>query len=379
MREQAFLVCKSIAQACADLVARPGVVIDLGYAHKRRHAQLFSPLILAWAQRMPHLSLDRSICKIPGLEAFLAGAQQLSTVTLHDMSHGHTNHCLRFLKGHPTVTKLTFEECSVPGHFPAALQELHVSSCAHIEAEFLLSSLIKRGVHLRVFMLGTIPASQFFLPPLDELNISIDLSRESSHLPALFTVEWLQKQPCKQLNLTCVVDDTTLRDPQPFAAVQRLQIHHLRVHLPSGFSERLQKALQPLGKCRTVSLLIHTRARQVILRMLPACSHLHIRIPQCHDLRVIIDWAALASQACCVSMHLGFQGKWCRVEVRGFPGCLPFDDAGKTWQFVVLGQGKVHGLPTSQLRDISTYLLQNEAATAAGWTDGPVQPWCLPQ
>ena len=383
-------VCRPFAQACANLLARPEVSISLANASQPKKKMLLSgsisPLLMSWAPHVYHLRLDHYLFSVPNHEAFLAQAHQLRELTLVSWIRGSRaalGHSLnRFLHEQPTITMLTCGRTIVPISFPAALQELQVGLRSSGEAETLLNHLFKSGMQLRVLSLSirhfSIPASQACLPLLDKLKICTHLSKgtpDRPNHPAQLRVGWLQQQPYKHLEFTCIVEGRDLRDPQPLAELQSLGVHHFYLQLMSGFWESLQRAWQPIGNCSTSSLHIEDK-EPIMLHVLPRCPQLDIRLRLRSRNPIAIHWAALASQARCVSMHFDEQGIGREISVQGFPGCLPFDDVGRPWQFIIYGQGDVYGLPGTQQCSEATYMLQNKAAAAAGWTDVPKRPFC---
>ena len=57
------------------------------------------------------------------------------------------------------------------------------------------------------------------------------------------------------------------------------------------------------------------------------------------------------------------------IDVCSYPGRLPGEGSSKPWQVCVHGKVTVYGLPPSQACRSAAYLLQNQAAISAGWTE----------
>ena len=393
---QVASTCKKLAQAVADMLAKSEVCLELRSGSRLPPGLFSSRLVMSWAPHVFDLRLDGSLLQAPGHAAFMGAAQRLHTADVHSDSLASAASLDHLLSRCPSLTKLTCHGIHVPGVFPARLQELSVSferlhrhfkpfAGAEELAEVLIIRLATAGTSLRRLELdlGNMPrlACETCLPQLQELRVSFCVDDEGDKTDEV-ALSWLQVQTCVRLYLRCTMRSSRLTaQQQALEEIQKLRVHRLSLRLTSGLLHLndswpgLQHVWQDqLSNCNLIyvhtSVLAHGRPE---LRFLPACPQLQFHIQDGGYGRpseaAVIHWAALAGRPRRFTIRLGPCAKP-RIVVRGFPGKLPFQGHSQPWQLAVYGEGvKVRGLPASCPCKRAAYLLQNQAAVAAGWAD----------
>ena len=210
-------------------------------------------------------------------------------------------------------------------------------------------------------------ASPIHLP---ELDISLSLTVE---VGAALDLSWLMLQPYSRLALRIEVKTVNLEAHMHIIRqLQSLRVDKLRLHLNRGVPPNLQDmwaALHIRQHLMVWALPSAFRSASQALQALPSCPSIKIMIGFDDYVGkaspVFMTWAALTSSASCHRLFMGGHD----LHVLGCSAGHP-DFQGQAWQLTVCEANQVHGLHGgSEVEDFG-HIIQNRAATAAGWRAG---------
>ena len=373
-------VSKQHALAAADLLRLPGTHVYLGYAPALYC--LNSRLLLSWAPFIESASMNDHVLSVPGIGDFMTHATSLHTCTVEatcfdPLAAARFDELLSTCKA---VTELHCNEAYMPCITQTTLHVLSLDieqiagqSMADSGAHQLLDILIVRlntcGCQLDSLTLyfGAWPAlgCQTCLPALKRLHVCFTVSEE-----VVLNLDWLCVQPSDHLTVELeldIPDSKSMLSMQAVHALQQINMQQLKLRPVSGFFRESQKVWGQL----TTGAHVHIEGGLEVscgLVALPVSPWIRITTAVQPEEPLLFGWSALAGSPVC--MHLKSQSvDPCSVSILGFPGLLPHELSGKPWQFCVLGNVKVFGLPSSQRCRPGVYLLQNKAAILAGWTE----------
>ena len=202
------------------------------------------------------------------------------------------------------------------------------------------------------------------LPPLDELHVHLT----SLEIPEDIT--WLATQPCSSLSLYVeVLEEDVAVQAREVAAIQQLPVARMLIAFEIAFSEESQRVWQQLSTPAYVQLWLQGETHAVYA--LPHAQHLCILVDAAVTEETLFNWAALADRAGCVHLEAVEEDYLLRLD--NYPGHLPFEASGCPWQLEVHGQIELVGFPPSRKCKHAAYMLQNQAAMRAGWTENRLQ------
>ena len=125
---QVSSVCRRLAHAAADLLCRPGTVLDLT-ACKQLPSSLHSRLLASWAPHLSTLAIDEAALDTPGLARFLSLAARLAILDVECATPKASAKLSRLF--HPSScsssTKLRYSGGHLPASLPPRLQHLEVN------------------------------------------------------------------------------------------------------------------------------------------------------------------------------------------------------------------------------------------------------------
>ena len=307
---------------------------------------------------------------MPGLATFGREAAQLQTLCVIWLPPAAAAELGQLFQSgsFSSITKLVGICSHIPVDLPSGLLHLKVDvwGSQRQPADELIGNLSKLGLALQSlsinFLEESVLCSTQVLPPLQDLHIQLVLK-------TMEWLEWLRRQQTSRLHLAITISTF---EPAMHAKVslQSLPLHELRLifHYPCLATLQVWQQLQ---LATPLYLSLQHIARECKLMALPHAPQLHINVEVgLAGTPVHLCWDAVTSRpgSVCITLQ-GFQ-PGCVLAVSGCTGRIPFQASEQPWQFCVHGSSvSVTGLPPSQPCTGATFLLQNRAAIAAGWTE----------
>ena len=369
---QASSICRKLALAALALLGQPGTELVLSDS-----APLDSKLLTSWAPLLHQLALSEATLAVPGLASFVHEAAQLETLRVTSSWHDAAAELGQLFRtgGFSSITKLVYKGGKCPTSFPSGLQHLEVDfygwGLQQSPANHLNRALKKAGVALQSLSIGLqdnpVLRSTQVLPPLQDLHIQLTLSSSKT-----LDLGWLRRQQTSRLRLAITIGSVApAMHARAVLLQQSLQLHELRLVFCCPFTSEVQRAWHPLQLQGVLHLSLYFfPSSEHKLSLMPSAPQLHIRVEQVLACRPVwLHWDAVTSRPGSVRMTLQALDPGCVLAVSGCSGQVPFQASIQPWQFCVHGNVSVAGLPPSQPCTGATYLLQNRAAIAAGWSE----------
>lgn len=368
------LVSRRLADAAKSvIVSSDGILFVNDDPPSPLCTALDSPLVLSWAPHVRGLWLCEEWCNQTGI-TFLQLAKKLRSLSLpchRPLSGARANYILPFCN---QVTRLSLDGAFIPSRFPSALRELFVSLRGTHGADSwemqLPNALIYTLAHVKGLRRLSITLHHedveltcpVLLSPLDVLYIQFPFCDNSDR-----NLDWLQRQPCRELKLDILIHTISLESHQQLIAVlQKLQISTLKLslcrHLPRSV-QALWQAVRVEKQC-TVDLTPGYSEHVRVLHALPRCPRLVVESTSSQKkVSIQVHWAALVDQAADIriSMYTG-------SELHILAGCdLPAWLLPLRWQLEVWSASHVHGFEHAH-RQGKHWYMQSPGAIAAGWS-----------
>ena len=353
--------------------------ITIGICHPNditKPDRLDSPLLLAWAARAGTLILYQDAHNTPGLAELLAAAANMTSLCIV------CRDVLAAAQADYLISKccpLTRIELTGPCR-PSILHETVEELLVEFDAEGGEDDFDPRQVNVLLFHCTRLPRLRWLrlnlgllqpvmltcavqLRELDVLDIQMTLDDFDNSL------SWALAQPCGQFFLWVTVVTSDVSRNAAFAQqLSRARLQMLTVTLQGEFRAAMQALWAPVQAERVILKFCGNTQGSHALTMLPCCSTLVLEFWQAWDLpsAIQISWEALTRHANRVFIRLDMLNE---LHVIGFEQDeTSLGGLQQPWQLVVHGGRGVQGLPASQ-QTKQAYLLQNQAARAAGWTE----------
>ena len=374
---QASTVCKSLALAYTHLPPLSACLHLM--THDNPGVRWDTPLLMALSPKVQSLCLGSLERQAESLAVVLSAAVGLKRLYVASVSNGGAA-CTDYL----VASCCKADGCSYMQAMGPRLPSVYPPSLKHLDirvwddgtqsgdwAEVLLYRLARLR-NLRTLSVLCEKGARFLckvlLPRLQRLCLVFHLSSEAHVM-----LDWAVAQPAEQVDIIIQLDDAQLALSRGLTAqLEQLQRYNLTLHVSGALPKALEQvwSLCDLNKGRrqvevTNSNLPMAAGMVALLQCLPnwdlRLSCYCIVAPKQREL----PWSALVGRSGRICISGSAEAT---ILIGGFDGFLPI----VPWQLLIKDGLSVagKGLPPSQAGvDLppGTYLLQNEAAVAAGW------------
>ena len=344
--------------------------------------RLDSALLLGWAPGISYFSLVARSYNLPGLVKFVqvASSQNQSDsffLSMHCDDSLQAAQAGSLLSACSGQVSMQLRGSHIPDSFPMQLVALEMSfspqsnqplSCNALEVFISRLACLRALRSLKFACLG--PRIRLVSPlNLPELEVSLSFCLATD---SVLDLSWLRHQPCSRLSVDIRIT-TGLPSLHQRVTEQLLplRLHSLCLQWQVPFLTHLQRMWHRISPCQALELLVGfpAPALQFLPRSVKTSISEGCRFGGAAEADLLLGWAAVSSHAGSFSLFTEYASRVCILDAPS-TGCSNPTGIEGPWQLKIRTSSlttSVLGLQGLQARGRVRYL-QNDAATAAGWT-----------
>ena len=372
---QASTVCKSLALAYTQLPPLSACLQLM--THDDPRVQWDSPLLMVLSPKLQSLclgSLEKQAKCLAVFPSAAVGLKKLYVASVSDGGAAYTDYLLTSCSKADGCRYMQAMGPRLPSVYPPSLEHLDIRLWHDAQSTDWAEALLYRLARLRSLQTLSISfghGARFLckvLLPCLWLCLDFKISSE-----AVVMLDWVVAQPAEQVDIIIQLDDAELALSRGLTAqLEQLQKYNLTLRISEALPRTLVQVWSLCGLCKGRRLVEVTKSN------LPMAAGM-VALLQClpnWDLRLSwycsvapkqreIPWSALVALSGRICICGGADAN---IVILGFDGILP----AVPWQLLIKDGLQVSGdglLPSQAGTDLpqAAYLLQNEAAVAAGW------------